>query len=273
MKMPLTAEQRQQRFKAVVSMIGLVLLGLIVAPIILTAIKGLLGLIVCVAILGVCWAAYQPVVMMLANWKLKMIKAEAWRNPTETLRHDYGKRENALNRTKERLAEMNGRIRAFKSTINGLRPKLGQAKLNEMLATAQQLDALYRNRVKKYEDARVKLGEFATLIEQAAAEWEASVAARDVTAAFSTGEDPLSQLKVSESLNAIQANLGAAMAALDTDLADQQAEARIMAGQEAAALPAPRNDNIIDVTETVEPEPVPIPARPLRSNQSGPTKL
>jgi hypothetical protein len=230
---PLTPEQRKKRFTNIVSGVLLCIIGFFAAPVIVTTIKGILGLLVCVVVLGIAWALVQPFIMFLANLKMKAIKAEAWRNPTETLRSEQQKRHSALDAARETLEQMKGRIKAFRGTLADLKPRISREKYNEMFNVAAQLDALYTNRLGKYENARVKLLEFGNLIEQAEAEWQVSCAARDATAAFNTGDDALSQLKVGASLTAIRTNLGAAMAALDTELADSNAEARIMTGQAA----------------------------------------
>lgn len=236
MSTPLTPEQRKKRFQIIVSGVLIAVIGFFVAPIIITTIKGILGLIACLLVLGLAWALVQPVIMFLSNLKMKAIRAEAWRNPTETLRTEQQKRDVALKGAKKTLEDMKGRVKAFRGTIEDLRPRISKEKLTEMLTVATELDSLYKNRLTKYENAKVKLLEFGNLIEQAEAEWQVSVAARDATAAFNTGDDALSQLKVGASLTAIRSNLGAAMAALDTELADSNAEARIMQGGSAEQI-------------------------------------
>src|SRR4051812_46457614 len=96
MKKELTPEQRAKRLGSWVKVGSFVVLGLVVAPIVGLAIYGLMGIVVA-ALIGFTAIAVAPVVgMKLENAKLKALKAEARRNPVETLQSEFMRRQDLL---------------------------------------------------------------------------------------------------------------------------------------------------------------------------------
>src|ERR1035441_6435880 len=100
----LTPEQRKQRLETILKVVGVAVVGFIVAPFILQAIGGLIGLGVAAAIgfVGINFFSYFS--MKVANWRLKAIKAEAMKNPCETLQNEYIKKSHALDDYRTNIA-------------------------------------------------------------------------------------------------------------------------------------------------------------------------
>lgn len=85
--------------------IGLGVISFLVAPIILIVIHGLIGLIVAVAIGGLAINMAPAGAAMLANWRVKALKAVAAANPIETLENQYKDRQGALFRIRDNIKQ------------------------------------------------------------------------------------------------------------------------------------------------------------------------
>lgn len=90
------------------------LLGaLIIAPVIFLIVKGLVGLALA-AIVGLAVVNFMPVLSMkMANWKWKLIVAEAQKNPIETMYEELADDRNAR-------AESDQEITAYETEINNI---------------------------------------------------------------------------------------------------------------------------------------------------------
>ena len=92
-----TPQQQASRWRTIVICVGAVILGLVVAPFIFVAIAGLVGLTVALAIAAVVtlagWALLPYAGMVAANWKIKLLKREASRNPVETMQNELKRRQ------------------------------------------------------------------------------------------------------------------------------------------------------------------------------------
>jgi hypothetical protein len=88
--------QRKQRIKSIAQLGLLGFAGLLVSPFVFLAVKGVIGLALS-AVIGLIIVNFAPVVgEVLGNAKIKAIKAEAARNPIETLQRQWGERKEAL---------------------------------------------------------------------------------------------------------------------------------------------------------------------------------
>jgi len=86
-------EQKRKRIELAVKITAFSIIGFLVAPVILLVIKGLVGLIVA-GIIGFAAIQFAPYLgMVIANWRLKALKAEARKNPVETLQNIYVRKE------------------------------------------------------------------------------------------------------------------------------------------------------------------------------------
>src|SRR4051812_17096150 len=102
------------RFWGNVVKIGAVLVGgFLVAPFVWVAVGGLLGLAVGVAIIVVTWMLRHWFFDVAANMRLKLIKAEAARNPVETLQEEYRKEMIRLDERKTAIESLKAHILHF----------------------------------------------------------------------------------------------------------------------------------------------------------------
>ena len=243
-------EQRKQRIVTAGKWAGGLLIGFFVAPFIWIAIGGLLGLIVAAVISFVCWKFNAWFVMKIANWRLKAIKAEAMKNPVETLQNQYNERAGALGKFRENIASFKGSIESFKGELSSFISQFPEEreKFTEQL---NKMEDLYRLRVRKYDEAKRSLANFELAIQKADAIWKMTQAAAKMTKAAGMNEEELlNKIKVEAALDSVTESLHSSFADLEISLMDEQ---------EAAAtkqLPAPQPNTI-----TIPQPRVPVPVK------------
>ena len=243
-------DPRAQRFgkiaKIVFAVLGLAVFG----PVIWLAVGGALGLIC----LGVIWTAtwmLRPWVMTVAaNMRLKLIKAEAAKNPVETLQAEHLRQSEILEERKKGVEAMAGAIKTLDQAIDSLERDFPDSpELPQMREDQAELTKLLDNRRADWKDAYISLGEFAKEIQRVSKLWDVSLAAAKARQQSGLTETEwLSKLKTQTSIDAIRTNLNTQLAALNTE--NMQAEAdRILKGRSATkALPASSPSIAIDVT-------------------------
>lgn len=92
--------------------------GFLMAPFIFTAITGLLGLIAGLVIVGTAWTVLPAIEDKAKNMRLKLIKAEAAKNPIETLENDYKQKSIELDKRKTAIEQLKGRIMTFADGVS-----------------------------------------------------------------------------------------------------------------------------------------------------------
>ncbi len=209
------SDPRAKRWGTFVKYAGLLLLGFIVAPYVFTAIAGLIGLAVAGALIGGYWIAMPKVETWAANMRLKLVKAEAAKNPIETLENDFHERTQKLNDNKNRLAMLIAKTEGFGSQLEQFK-KLAPsraAKFEEVYAKMHQLCNLTGSELKKAKDA---LKDREGQIEIAKAEWGMALSAKDLTKdAGQIEQDFLAKLKTDTAFCAVTDGMNNAFAQVD----------------------------------------------------------
>lgn len=216
-----TPEQRKERTEKFVKVLLLLLVGFVVAPVVFVAIKGLVGLITA-AVVGVAAVQFAPVVAsLIANWRLKMLKDEASRNPIETLQNDYGRRVSALGEFRNAITTFSAAVKDFASKLSGFKenyPKDADL-YDDQLAKMKQLLTL---RTKKYQDAKDSLEEYAAEIDKAKAIWEMGQSAAEMNKAAGVGDaDFLAKIMKDTAIDSVQKSMNSAFADLEISLLDE----------------------------------------------------
>jgi hypothetical protein len=219
--MNVNLESKRKNIERVVKVLGLLVAGFVVAPFVFIAIKGLIGLALA-AVVGWGIVFFTPVVAaMMANWRLKALKAEAARNPVETLQNDYAKRQTALAEFRQAIVTFSGEVKNFADKLVDFVKQYPAeaAKFKEQLSKMKQLLAL---RQKKYTQAQESLVAYELEIQKAGAIWEMGCAAAKMNeAAGMTEDDFLAKIQTETALNSIQTNLNEAFADLEISLLDE----------------------------------------------------
>ena len=215
-------ESKRKKWNLAVKVIGLLVLGFVVAPFIFTAIQGLIGLAIAA---GICLVGnyYLPVLAdKMANWRIQLIKAEAAKNPIETLQNDYADRQDKLVKFKESIEKFSASTMDFEDKLDGFKKDYPDdaPKFDKQL---QQMKDLLEVRKDKYKDAVASLKLFAGVIKRADAIWQMTQAAITAgKAAGMTDQDFMSKLKTDTALDSVTTSMNVAFSDLELSLAEEK---------------------------------------------------
>lgn len=250
MNTQLTPEQRKQRTELIVKVVGLLGVCLILGPMATTLAAGgmaLAGLIAGAAGLFTVIKFIPWFALKVGNARLKAIKAEAAKNPVETLQNDYQKRQTALGEFRQKIVDFSAEVSNFADKLVDFNKKFPAeaAKFKEQLSKMKQLLQL---RQRKYQQAQDNLASYELEIQKAGAIWDMGQAAAKMNeAAGMTEEDFLAKIQVETALNSIQTNLNAAFADLEISLLDDDKEKAQKLFAEKQQLPQVE-DRVADMT-------------------------
>lgn len=218
-------ELKRKRIDLAVKGVALLGISFVAAPVVLVALPGLIGLVATLAI-GVTAVNVAPVFSMkIANWRIKAKKAEAAKNPVETLQNDYGRRETALQQFRESINTFAAKVQTFADKVATFKTQYPEEveKFANQLTKMKKLLELRRN---KYRDATKQLELYQEEIQKAGAIWEMGQAAAELTqAAGMTEGDWEAKIMVETALNSVTENMNKAFAELETSLIDEEEEA------------------------------------------------
>lgn len=230
--------KRWGNFAKIAAILGV---GFFVAPFVFTAITGLIGLIIAGAIVGATWMVLPAVEAAAANMRLKLIKAEAAKNPVETLQNDLKNKTVALNDRKSAIEKLNAQIRNFADKLDDIKERFGanDSGYIKLSSDLQELKKVYKHRCDKWNEARRQLDRFAEEIDRAGMIWEAAQAASAAREASGLTEDEFYvKLKTETAFDAIQLGYNEALASLDSSLIDDPVK----------ALPSGNERQVIELT-------------------------
>lgn len=210
--------------------------AVLISPVIFLAVQGLIGLALA-GIVGLAIINFAPVLgMKFANWKLKAIKAEAARNPVETMQAVYAEKAAALKSYLDRIEAFAGEVLTFSDKLDGFKAQFpGDA--GKFEATLKAMQQLLQRRRERYSESKRKLAEFDGEIRKADAIWKMGLAAQAMTkAAGMTDDDFMQRIKTETAIDAVQTSLNRAMAELETSLLE---ETPVLTNQSAEVIELP----------------------------------
>jgi hypothetical protein len=243
--LPLTPEQRAQKWGTVAKCAAILGIGWLVAPIVFTAITGLFGLLAAGVIMLATWVALPAIGDVAKNLRLKLIKAEAARNPIETLEGEYLRRSQLLNERKNKIETLAAKTNGFGSKLATFkRDYPGEAQTFQDIYDKMVL-LLKRSR-EQWVLAEKQLDAFEGEITKAKAKWAMALAAADLRQdAGRVEQEFLAKLKVECSFDTIEMGMNSAFAQLDTLLMESESvEINVTPASTPAALPAPSSTAI-----------------------------
>lgn len=223
----LITDPRARRWGNAAKWLLLFPLGFIVAPYVLTAILGLVGLLVGIGVIIATWMLRPWVFAKAANLRLKLIKHEAAKNPVETLQVELQRRSEALDERKQAIGKLNGAIKTLEEKVDIIADKYGKndRAYIQLSQQAKDLNRVADNRETKWQAAFVQLKRFEQEIERASMVWDAAMAAAAANETSGlTEEDLMAKLKTETSLDSIRTTFNETLASLDTDLLQSDAE-------------------------------------------------
>jgi hypothetical protein len=198
---------------------GLLFVALVVAPIVYTVIKGLIGLAIA-GVIGLAIVTFAPALSMkFANWKLKAIKAEASKNPVETLQNVYNERIRQKQVIKEKIGAFRTKVMGFADKVEGFKERF-PADAEKFEQQLEKMRKLLSRREQKYIKIGKDLEMFAGVIERADAIWQMGLAAAEMNEAAGEfdGEQVYERIKVETALDSVQETMNMAFSEMESDL-------------------------------------------------------
>ncbi len=169
-------------------------------------------------LVGIIVINAMPVASMkIANWRLRALKAEAERNPIETLQSQQLELVTALDNEANAIKSFDTEVSNFRSSLqkeldNGFPDAAASG-----LPTLQNMEKLLSFRRVKYKRAQARIVDRAKKIELAESKWRVALAAQKVTAASGeTNLNALGQILESIAFGSVESAVNTSMAELRT---------------------------------------------------------
>lgn len=215
----LSLDQRKTRLASIAKW-GVGFAGaILIAPFVFLAVQGIVGL-VAATFLGLAIVHGAPVMSMkFANWKLKAVKAEAARNPVETMQVVLQEKRVAVGIFGKRVEDYATEVKNFESRLAGFKRDFpGESpKFEETLSTMKR-GLEHQNR--QLGNAHSELNRYSDEIRKVGAIWQMSQAANKLHRAAGMTEDSFMQkIKTETAIDAVESDLNRALAQLETSLA------------------------------------------------------
>jgi hypothetical protein len=217
----LTLDPRAKKWGNVVKYGTVITTGFFVAPFIWVALGGLLGLVAAGGLTASIWYARNWFFDKAANMRIKLIRHEATKNPTETLRNDLKNQMSALEQRKLNIEKLGGQIRTFANKLADIGEKYGKEDRHFIQLTddLKNLKLIYKRRQEKYSEACKQLEDWSNEIDRAQMIWDAACAAAAARETSGLTEaDFFAKLKTDTALDSIQNTYNQTLASLDADL-------------------------------------------------------
>jgi len=209
-----TNEKRERIKKwATVGLIGVT--GLLVAPVIFLAIKGLVGLAIA-GVIGLAAVTFAPVISMkFANWKVKGIMHEAAENPIETMINLLAAKQAAFKEFQINVTTAVTARNNFKNKIEAFAVKY-PARAQEFKTQLARMTDLVERKKRALSDAEAMLEEGQHKLDEMKAYWDMSQAAQaaNKAAGMDTG-DQFERLKADTAVDAVFESMNRAFAELE----------------------------------------------------------
>lgn len=221
----------------------------VLAPIIFTALQGLIALIA-FGVIGLAAINFAPVLAYkLANWKMKAIVADAKANPIETMQNLFVDKTKELETADNNITEFDTEVRNYDDQLGGFKQDYP-----EEASTYQSIsDKMHQALADMYEnqkEARHALQDFAAKIKKAKAIYQMALAAQKVLTLSKSAESQVfAQIREQVAFDTVRSQLNSSFAKLNMAV-EKRAEARALTVATQPAAPAAltqQRGNIIDV--------------------------
>ena len=231
-------EKKRQRIELGVKIVSLLVVGFLVAPFVFVAIKGLVGLLVAgaISLTAIQFAPYFAA--KIANWRIKLIRAEAAANPIESLLNSYNIRQMALNQFLESIKSFSSEVKTFESKLEKF-AKEYPAEVPKFKNQLSQMKQLLIVRTEKYQQAKENLASYDLEIQKASALFDMAKAAAAMSkAAGVNNEEFLEKIQRETALDSVEKSLNVAFADLEIALMEEK---------DVKSLPSTQQNNVIEI--------------------------
>lgn len=216
----MNTDEQRKKYEKWAKILGFGVVSFLFGPVAFATIQGAAGLIALLLIWTIGNAMVPVYARKLANWKLQAIKAEAARNPIETLENEYGARQTALKTFERSVQSLFGTYKNFKEEVDDLRSKHPEeaAKFADRL---EQMRKLAEHKKALLDKGRRSLRDFADEIEKARVVWKVAQAANAASKAagiVSGDDDILAKISAETAIDSVTENMNNAFAEIEVSL-------------------------------------------------------
>jgi len=220
----LTPEQRKQRTELIVKIVGLLGVCLVLGPLAGTIAAGLgalAALLVGVAGIFVVWKFIPWFALKIGNARLKAIKAEAMKNPVETLQNQLVEKRKSLDSFKENIRVFAAQVLSFSDEVKKY-VKDGLEDAQTYVEQLAKMKKVLELRQQRYKDAEQTLVEFEETIQRTDRKWKMACAAAKMNEAAGEIEgDVFDKICIETAMSSVQDKLNQSFADLEIALMDE----------------------------------------------------
>jgi hypothetical protein len=205
--------------------VGFMAISFLFAPIAFSVFQGALGLLAFLAVFIVGNALLFPLTTRLANWRLKLIKEEAERNPIETMENQLREKQRSLVAYKNALERSMGFVKNFGSKLAKTKqehpnsPEIPELEKNYNL----QVRAIEHRRA-KYREGQETLVKFERDVERQRDIWALILDARQMNEAMGADDSEkkfLEKLQMDTAHAAVASEMNAVFAGIELELEEE----------------------------------------------------
>jgi len=201
--------------------VGLALVvGVVAAPFVVAGIEGLAGLFV-IWLLTTVAVQFAPVISMkVANLRLKAIKAEAEKNPIETMEATYAEKSEVIRAGDEKIVAFESRYRTYLDQLDDFKEK-HPSKADRFVQIARTMGTGLKRMKQKQAAAKEEQKAYWDKISEARAIFAMALAAQAVSELSATAEQQVFQdIKRQVAFDAVNTAFNRAVAELSLDVED-----------------------------------------------------
>ncbi len=254
--MELTNEQKKARTQTIAKIVIAGLICFAVAPIIFSVVQGLVGLIIAGAI-GFAAIQLTPwFAMKVANLRMKLIVAEANKNPIETMNNVYRENMETIQQKDQKIAQFEARLGDFSSKMAWF-SKTYPNDVQQFSEVQTKMTSVLLRQKQKQKAAKIAAQNFHNEIVRAENIYEMAKAAHAVQELSSDIEKQVFQdIRKRVSFDAVTHSFNVAVAELSVE-ADTDPDSFM----DMKALPESTNQQQIPASNVIDAELVPVNRR------------
>lgn len=207
--------------------------GLLVAPFIFLAIKGIVGLALAIGVVAVAYNVAPVVALKLENWKnrsidseridnIKKVEVAAGQNPIETLVQQSMQKRMASDKFKTAIQMFATEVKNFDDQIATFEKEYPDD-VERFRKQSEAMHKLLDFRKDRYTQLQQELDNFDDAIKRAKAMWKMSQAAQKMNqlAGMEIG-DQFEKIKADAAIDSVMTSVNSAMAQMETALLDNK---------------------------------------------------
>lgn len=255
----------QEKFKkwATIGLIGVT--GLVVAPVIFLAIKGIIGLAVAAVLAGAGMAVAPAVSQWFANMKFKSLETVINYQPVLTLKARAEERWKELDIQRNLLTEQRTALEEFTLKAKGFIKQFPE-EAQDWQQRIRDYEQIFAYRVDLFKKAKIETEKFMVTVDKAQGIYDMAVLDAKMSKSFGKARDFMSIFKEKTAFDAIDKANSQAIASLKMALVDENFVTEQIKQQETPVHAVNYNPtgsvnlgNILDITE-IAPENIRIKA-------------